>query len=323
MIPPAPCPNLACTGMEMPAGNTVAAPSHTDHEWKSVWLRRVTIESIGQQSLRFPDGDRSSKLARLEAALFVADQAFTARRLAQLATLADAAEVRELIRGLNAAFDADQSAFRIEEVASGYRLLTRPEFSPWLSKLHERQARVRLSPAAMETLTIIAYRQPIIRADVEAIRGVQASEMIKQLMERGLVRISGEDDSLGRPYLYSTTRTFLEEFGLQSLDKLPMADDLRRPAGQPVNEQGSEEVDEEASITDNPSESDEDSTDAQEVHLDDELELEDADELEDHAEEDEYDDEFEDEDAEYDEEEYEDEWEVDDDSESQEGEEAA
>jgi segregation and condensation protein B len=80
----------------------------------------------------------------------------------------------------------------------------------------------------METLTIVAFQQPFTRADIEAVRGVQCSEMLKQLMERGLVRICGEEDSLGRPYLYDTTKKFLELFGLRSLDELPMASSLRR-----------------------------------------------------------------------------------------------
>ncbi|HVV98879.1 MAG TPA: SMC-Scp complex subunit ScpB [Planctomycetaceae bacterium] len=172
-------------------------------------------------------GARSPKMARLEAALFVADGALPARRLAQFATLADPTEVRTLIRKLNDLYDAEQSAFRVEQVAAGYQLLTRPEFAFWLSKLHQRQAELKLSPPGLETLAIIAYRQPIIRADIEAIRGVSCTEIIKQLMDRGLVRIGGADDTLGRPHLYETTRQFLETFGLRSIDDLPMAARLR------------------------------------------------------------------------------------------------
>lgn len=172
-------------------------------------------------------GVRSPKMARLEAALFVADGALPARKLAQFATLADPTEVRTLIRKLNDLYDADRSAFRVEQVAAGYQLLTRPEFAFWLGKLHQRQAELKLTPPALETLAIVAYRQPIIRADIEAIRGVSCTEIIKQLMDRGLVRIGGADDSLGRPHLYETTRQFLETFGLRSVDDLPMAARLR------------------------------------------------------------------------------------------------
>ena len=98
----------------------------------------------------------------------------------------------------------------------------------WLDRLHNRQARQKLSQSMMETLAIVAYRQPITRAEVEKIRGVAAAEMLRQLMERGLVRITGEEDSLGRPFLYGTSRQFLEEFGLGSLNVMPMSETLRR-----------------------------------------------------------------------------------------------
>ncbi|GAB4144155.1 MAG: hypothetical protein Tsb009_15720 [Planctomycetaceae bacterium] len=169
-------------------------------------------------------------MARLEAALFVATNPLSTRRLTMFATLADAAEVRKLIEELNRAYDETDSSFRIERVASGYQLLTRPMYAEWLHRIHRRQTALKLSPPAMETLTIVAYRQPIKRVDIEAIRGVQSAEILKQLMERNLVRIGGEEDSLGRPYLYVTTRQFLELFGFRNLDDLPMADSLRKPA---------------------------------------------------------------------------------------------
>lgn len=174
---------------------------------------------------------RTPKMARLEAVLLVSDAAQSPRRLAQLATLADATEARTLIGRLNAAYEAAAAPFRIERVAAGYRLLTLPQFAFWLGKLHSRDAELKLSTPALETLTVIAYRQPITRADVEAIRGVQCAEMVKQLMELNLVRIGGEDDSLGRPFLYETTRRFLENFGLRDLEDLPLASKLRRAGG--------------------------------------------------------------------------------------------
>lgn len=171
---------------------------------------------------------RTPKMARLEAVLFVSDEPLSLKRLVQLATLADTEEAQDLVDRLNLAYDASNSTFRVERVATGLRLLTRREFVFWLDKLHQRQAALKLTPPMLETLAIVAYRQPLTRADLEAVRGVQSSEMLKQLMERELVRIAGEDDSLGRPFLYETTRKFLELYGLQSLDDLPMADRLRR-----------------------------------------------------------------------------------------------
>ena len=172
---------------------------------------------------------RSPKMARVEAVLVVSDSAISAKRLAQLATLADVFEARDLIDKLNRAYELDGSAFRIERVASGFRLLTIPAYAFWLGKLHQRTAELRLTPPALETLAIVAYRQPITRVDIEKIRRVQCSDMLKQLMERGLVRIGGEEDSLGRPFLYETTRQFLELFGLANLDAMPMGESLRKP----------------------------------------------------------------------------------------------
>lgn len=163
----------------------------------------------------------------------VADGPLTPRRIAQHAKLPSPNDAKKAIDWLNAAYDRDGSAFRVERVAAGYRLLTRPEMAPWLDRLHRRNDRLKLSPPALETLTIVAYRQPCTRADVESIRGVQSAEMLKHLMERGLVRIGGEHDSLGRPYLYETTKPFLELFGLRSLADLPRAEELR-PTSDPT-----------------------------------------------------------------------------------------
>ncbi|MGZ0164756.1 MAG: SMC-Scp complex subunit ScpB [Planctomycetales bacterium] len=237
---------------------------------------------------------RSRKLARLEAVLLVADSALSFRKISQFATLADAAEARELVQELNDKLDRGGAAFRIEKVATGVRMMTRPQFSMWLDRLHNRQARAKLSSPMLETLSIVAYRQPVTRADVDKIRGVQASEMLRQLMDRGLIRITGEDDSLGRPYLYGTTKQFLEEYGFGGLDDLPMADTLRRrdePAEadeseEPVEEDAPQlfvEDEDQAEEEESPDESDiesqaEDSEDDSELEEDDESEDEEWDE---------------------------------------------
>lgn len=211
-------------------GRQTADDARGRSEWSRSWWRSSrTAVDTDLVPAGPTDARRTVKLARLEAVLLVADSALSARRLAQVAMLADATEARTLINRLNAAYESVGTPFRVERVAAGYRLLTLPQFAFWLGKLHHREADLKLSPPAFETLTVIAYRQPITRADVETIRGVQCSEMIKQLMERGLVRIGGEDDSLGRPFLYETTRRFLETFGLRDLEDLPLAERLRRP----------------------------------------------------------------------------------------------
>jgi segregation and condensation protein B len=172
---------------------------------------------------------RDAKLARLEAALFLADEPLAARRLAEVAALADAAEARRLVERLRTLYDADGSAFQVEELAGGYQLLTRPAFHPWLLRLRRSGHDLRLTPAALETLAVIAYKQPIMRAEIENVRGVQCGEVVRVLMEKGLVRVAGRHTSLGRPQLYGTTKKFLQAFGLNSLKDLPEVESLRPP----------------------------------------------------------------------------------------------
>jgi segregation and condensation protein B len=212
-------------------GEAVARPTH---EW--AWGIRSTNVPASREVVRRAGTQRSPSLQRMEAALFVADGTLTARKLVQFAALPDVAAIPGMIDQLNQCYEASGTAFRVERLATGYQLMSRPIFARWLDKIHERQARLKLSPPAMETLTIIAYRQPLTRADLEEVRGVQSTEMLKQLMERGLVKVTGEHDSLGRPYLYGTTRLFLESFGVRSLEEMPMADVLRKPANSPAAE---------------------------------------------------------------------------------------
>ena len=172
---------------------------------------------------------RDGKLARLEAALMLADEPLTARRLAEVAALVDTAEARQLVEQLRSLYDADGTAFQVEELAGGYQLLTRPAFHPWLLRLRRTGHDLRLTPAALETLAVLAYKQPITRAEVDAVRGVQCGELIRVLMEKGLVRTAGRHPSLGRPQLYGTTKRFLQAFGLNSLKDLPEVESLKKP----------------------------------------------------------------------------------------------
>lgn len=172
---------------------------------------------------------RDGKLARLEAVLLVADEPLATRKLAEVAGLADASEARAQVERLRGLYDADGSAFQVEEIAGGYQLLTRPAFHPWLARLKRTGHELKLSPAVLETLAVVAYRQPITRADIEKVRGVACGEVVRQLMEKGLVRVAGRHDSLGRPQLYGTTKKFLQAFALNALTDLPEVDSLRPP----------------------------------------------------------------------------------------------
>ena len=191
-----------------------------------LFVLRDTVDN----SRLLPNGKliRSSRLARLEAVLLISRGALPSRRIAQLAGLVDGNEAQQLIELLNSSYDLSNSAFRIERTATGFLMMTRPVLVSWLDRLHQRQSQMRLSQPMMETLTIIGYQQPVTRATVEAVRGVQSAEMIRQLIDRGLVQVGGEEDTLGRPFLYVTTRAFLDMFGLGRIEDLPDFDTIGR-----------------------------------------------------------------------------------------------
>ena len=166
----------------------------------------------------------------LEAVLFASDEALTTARLADIVETS-AKQIRQYIENLNEKYKANNNAFRIEQIAGGYQMLTLSPYNLWLKKLLRVRDDSKLSPAALETLAIIAYKQPVIRADIEAIRGVAVGDIVRNLMYKGLVKIVGRAEVLGRPMLYGTTKKFLETFGLNSLKDLPKIEELKKPSG--------------------------------------------------------------------------------------------
>ena len=168
-------------------------------------------------------------LRTLEALLFSTHHPLTAGRLAEMLELESTKPLRRAIKELNEQYVTSDRSFRVEQVAGGYQLLTLPDFGDILKKAHQKEVDAKLSKAALETLAIIAYKQPILRADIEAIRGVACGETIRSLMEKHLVKIAGRAEIPGRPILYGTTKRFLELFGLNSLKDLPQGDEQLRP----------------------------------------------------------------------------------------------
>jgi segregation and condensation protein B len=168
-------------------------------------------------------------LPLLEALLLSTHHPLTAGRLAELMDLPSTKPVRSAIKELNQQYESSSRSFRVEQVAGGYQILTLPEFGDSLKKLHQKEADAKLTKPALETLAIIAYKQPILRADVEAIRGCACGETIRSLMEKHLVKIAGRAEEPGRPILYGTTKRFLELFGLNSLRDLPQPENLNQP----------------------------------------------------------------------------------------------
>jgi segregation and condensation protein B len=182
-------------------------------------------DASGEPAIEWED-NHVERMRRLESILFLSRKPLSSRKISQLAHLEDGTQARTLIRELNQRYDRDRRAFHVKKVAGGYQMLTRPQFSAWICRLDHVSRPARLSTPALETLTVIAYRQPIIKAEIEAIRGVSCGEMLRQLLEKGLIKIAGRSENLGRPFLYATSKDFLTWFGFNSLRDLPRAKQL-------------------------------------------------------------------------------------------------
>lgn len=157
----------------------------------------------------------------IENLLFVTDRPLSAAKLSQTAEINDLELTRELISSLQREYAQTGRAVQIVELGGGFQMATKPEYGRWVRKLFNEKTALKLSPAAMETLAIIAYKQPVTKAEVEVIRGVDITAPLEKLLERGLVRIAGKKDTPGRPMVFATTEEFLRIFGLNKVNELP------------------------------------------------------------------------------------------------------
>ncbi len=162
---------------------------------------------------------------RIEAVLFASDAPVSPSRLAEAVDAAPG-DVRLAVAELNCKYGCVGLSFRIEEIARGYQMLTLPSYRPWVERLNNKQAETRLTGAALEALAIVAYKQPVIRAEIESIRGVACGDVLTRLRDSGLVRIVGRAEVVGRPLMYGTTRKFLDVFGLADLKDLPSMEEF-------------------------------------------------------------------------------------------------
>ena len=165
---------------------------------------------------------------RIEALLMAGSRPITEARIGELLGIngkSTAETIRTAIEELNGLYEKSGRAFRAQRVAGGWQLFTLPAFAPLVTRLQKDHRDARLSQPALETLSIIAYRQPIMRAEIEAIRGVACGEVLRALLERRLVKIAGRAEQPGRPMLYGTTPNFLKVFGLPGIDALPALED--------------------------------------------------------------------------------------------------
>lgn len=225
---------------------------------ESIDTSREAAEAEGDRAEQSPTVEIRPERV-LEAVLFSADSPLGAAKLASILGVGDAKDVRRQVEALNEQYASLSLSFRIEEIAGGYQMLTLPVYNHWLAKLLRSRQESKLSSAALETLAIVAYKQPCTRADVEAVRGVAVGDMLNRLREMNLVKIVGRAEDLGRPMLYGTTKKFLEVFGLPSLEDLPQVEALGggpksgappAPAGQSAAAREAVEVEQESEVID-------------------------------------------------------------------------
>lgn len=168
----------------------------------------------------------------IEALLFASERPLSIEEMRQALDGEVGRDVRAFIDELKNEYESEGRSFHIVEIASGFQVCTRPDFAPWLKKLHRSRRINRFSKPALETLAVVAYRQPVTRSEVESVRGVNVEGVLRMLLEKGMVRIKGRKKSPGRPIIYGTTGQFLEFFGLNSLSQLPQLEDVAPPEGE-------------------------------------------------------------------------------------------
>jgi segregation and condensation protein B len=168
----------------------------------------------------------------IEAVLFVADRPLSSSQLAILIEM-DSDDIELLIHELQKEYDDTKRSFQIMEIANGFQICTRSEYALWIKKFYTTEISSRLSMSALEALAIIAYKQPVTRAGVEEVRGVISDSVIRTLLEKNLINITGRKDAPGRPLIYGTTSDFLIHFGLKDLNELPSIDEIEKMLGTP------------------------------------------------------------------------------------------
>jgi len=164
--------------------------------------------------------------AVVEAMLFISEKPLAIDQIKDVVDGLDAGGVRKVIDELNAEYEQLNRGMRITEVAGGFRMITPPQLAPFLRKMYKQRRAEKLSKPALETLAIIAYKQPLTKLEIESLRNVNVDGVMASLLEKGLIRITGRKNAPGRPIVYGTTRQFLEHFGLKSLEDLPKMEDF-------------------------------------------------------------------------------------------------
>lgn len=242
---------------ELDNQHTATEPVEPESTGESSQLDSNSVSSSSElMSNDHPDAfesfSQTEKLAVLESLLFAADEPLNEKVIVTTAQKILEAELPSLIEKLEAKYRSGHHALTIQKVGGGYRLATMPEYAETIRRLYRGKLKTKLSRAALETLSIIAYRQPVNRAQIDAIRGVESVPVLKNLIERELIEIRGREETPGRPLLYGTTKRFLEYFGLDSLDSLPKHEELfelRNETGTELEKEDSDQAETDSTST--------------------------------------------------------------------------
>ncbi len=177
----------------------------------------------------------------LECLLFISDKPLTSKKIVGVTGIEDENKIQSAMRSLKKDYDDRNSSLQVSTIAGGYQLSTKKEFSKWVRKLYEQQVTYRLSASALETLSVIAYKQPVTRVEIEKVRGVDVSGVLRSLLDKKLIKVAGKKDAIGRPSLYRTTDNFLMYFGLKDISDMPDIDEIGTEAEEAEAAEGIEE----------------------------------------------------------------------------------
>ncbi len=186
--------------------------------------QKFQIESLREEDLQDP---KKAKLV-VEALIFASSKPLTPAEIRKVTKVLTVGQIEKIVAELKEDYQKTERCFELLEIAGGYELSTRREFAPWILKIELQRKARQATQSALETLAILAYKQPLTRAEIEALRGVDTSGVLNTLMEKNFIKITGKKEVPGRPFMYGTTEKFLEHFGLKALVDLPSIDEIRQ-----------------------------------------------------------------------------------------------
>ncbi|NIR51415.1 SMC-Scp complex subunit ScpB [candidate division KSB1 bacterium] len=197
----------------------------------------------------------------VEAIIFASDEPISEKKISNYVEALTPTRIKEIVEEINSEYQSGKRAFYVSRVAGGYQITARKEFAPWIKKMFKGRSKPRLSQAALESLAIIAFRQPISRTEVDAIRGVHSGGVIKNLLERSLISIAGRSEEVGKPLLYATSKEFLRYFGINDISELPRPREIEEIMGKlEKSEEFSEQIIEALTELNNEEENEENET---------------------------------------------------------------